>query len=126
MSKLEEMARLGAKVFAACTLRAHLDVHIVQVQQNADNSATFRVTDTQNTIGAVQEAVPAPGTQQYRLTSLLEPSIVHPCVIYQVPDGSKDRSDCWVPSSKSRQRPPKSHHSDKRQREGERHCAAGN
>ena len=48
-----------------------LDVHIVQVQQNADNSATFRVTDTQNSIGAVQEAVPAPGTQQYRLTSWL-------------------------------------------------------
>ena len=67
MSKLEEMARLGAKVFAACTPRSHLDVHIVQVQQNADNSATFRVTDTQNSIGAVQEAVPAPGTQQYRL-----------------------------------------------------------
>ena len=66
MSRLEEMARLGAKVFAACTLRAHLDVHIVQVQQNADNSATFRVTDTQNTIGAVQAAVPGPGTQQYR------------------------------------------------------------
>ena len=81
MSKLEEMARLGAKVFAACTLRSHLDVHIVQVQQNADNSATFRVTDTQNSIGAVQEAVPAPGTQQYRLTSLPEPSILHLCVM---------------------------------------------
>ena len=83
MSKLEEMARLGAKVFAACTLRSHLDVHIVQVQQNADNSATFRVTDTQNSIGAVQEAVPAPGTQQYRLTSLLEPSTG--CFISLVP-----------------------------------------
>ena len=37
-----------------------------QVQHNADNSTTLRVTDTQNTIGAVQAAVPAPGTQQYR------------------------------------------------------------
>jgi len=54
MSKLEEMARLGAKV-----------------QHNADNSATFRVTDTQSSIGAVQEAVPAPGTQQYRF--LMDP-----------------------------------------------------
>jgi len=54
MSRLEEMARLGAKV-----------------QHNADNSATLRVTDTQNTIGAVQAAVPGPGTQQYRF--LMDP-----------------------------------------------------
>ena len=47
----------------------------LQVQHNADNSATFRVTDTQSSIGAVQEAVPAPGTQQYRSHSGIDDSI---------------------------------------------------
>ena len=48
----------------------------VQVQHNADNSATFRVTDTQSSIGAVQDAVPAPGTQQYRSHSGIDDSKV--------------------------------------------------
>ena len=94
MSKLEEMARLGAKVgmdmgtvhwawawgldmgMGMGTVRTFKfsNIHL-QVQHNADNSATFRVTDTQSSIGAVQDAVPAPGTQQYRSHSGIDDSI---------------------------------------------------
>ena len=67
MSRLEEMARLGAKVqLKYVSGMHHFTLEVFQVQHNADNSATLRVTDTQSTIGAVQAAVPAPGTQQYR------------------------------------------------------------
>lgn len=66
MSRLEEMARLGAKVHLKYPGCISFTFEVFQVQHNADNSATLRVTDTQNTIGAVQAAVPGPGTQQYR------------------------------------------------------------
>ena len=141
MSRLEEMARLGAKVhlkYLGCIISPR---RFFQVQHNADNSATLRVTDTQNTIGAVQAAVPAPGTQQYRSKVknyelewgkfqelkdiVLNVGLFFPDSAVQVPDGPKDRPDCWVPSSESWQHASQGYHPYQRQRQGERHSAAG-
>ena len=93
------------------------------------------MTDTQSSIGAVQEAGPAPGTQQYRSHSSIDDSIkyrmryytsIHLLYSQQVPDGPENRANCRISPPKPRQCPrSKSDHSNQRQREqGEGNCAA--